>query len=207
MSSNSLLPPNATPQEIALAETVARISDVPVLVRQSHDPATCPAQLLPWLAWAYSVDEWDPTWSEAEKRGVIANSLYVHQHKGTIGALDSALTPLGYLLEVKEWFEEIPQATPYTFKVVLGTTGKVVSDNLYNKVERIIRTAKNERSQLTGITIKSDVRGNMYFGATAMAGEECTIYPYNPGEAGVSSPFYYAAACIVIDTTTVGPQL
>lgn len=206
MSNNSLLPPNATPQEIALAETIARVSDVPVLVRESHNPATCPAQLLPWLAWAASVDEWDPTWTEAEKRGVIANSLFVHQHKGTIGALDRALQPLGYLLEVVEWFEETPQATPFTFKVVLGTSGKVISDNLYDKAERIIRVAKNERSQLTGITIKSDVYGKLYAGAATMAGEECTVYPYNPGAAGVSGPLYYAAACISIDTTTVGPQ-
>lgn len=206
MSNNGLLPPNATPQEIALAETVARISDVPVLVRQSHDPATCPAQLLPWLAWAYSVDEWDPNWTEAEKRGVIANSLYVHQHKGTIGAVTKSLEPLGYTTEVTEWFEASPPAEPYTFSVELATSDKPIDDALYAKAERLVKATKNERSQLTSIKLRTDIRGNLRFGATTVVGEEITVYPYSAALIEATGPRYFAAACQTYEMITVGPQ-
>ena len=203
--SNGLLPPNATPQEVALAETGARVSNVPILVRESWNPATCPANLLPWLAWAFSVDQWDNSWSEQEKRDVIAASVYVHKKKGTISAIDRALRPLGYLIDVKEWFEESPTETPYTFKVIVGASGKVVTADLYDKVERLINSAKNLRSQLMGITIKADVIGHTYIATAITSGEEATIYPYDPSDIAISGPVYIAAACQIIETVTVSP--
>jgi phage tail P2-like protein len=204
--SDDLLPPNASEEERALAETVARISDVPILVRQTWNPDDCPADLLPWLAWAFSVDEWDNTWTEQEKRDVIKGSVYVHKKKGTIGAIDRALRPLGYLIDVIEWFETEPVATPFTFKVVVGTTGRPIDEALYGKIERLINSAKNIRSQLTSIIIKAEVRGSLFYGGATLSGEIGTVYPYNPGEVGVSSGLYYAAACHIIETVTVNPQ-
>jgi phage tail P2-like protein len=83
---NSLLPPNASPQEAAIEAATARIADVPVPNASLWTPATCPAALLPWLAWALSVDEWDGTWPEERQRAVIAASVGVHRRKGTRGA-------------------------------------------------------------------------------------------------------------------------
>ena len=54
--SRDLLPANATPLERALAETTARLSDVAVPIRDLWSPENCPTELLPWLAWALSVD-------------------------------------------------------------------------------------------------------------------------------------------------------
>ena len=34
----------------------------------------CPADVLPWLGWALSVDDWDQDWSEQQKRSAIAAS-------------------------------------------------------------------------------------------------------------------------------------
>ena len=47
-----ILPPNATALERALADAGARLSDVPVVVRELWNPDACPAAHLPWLAWA-----------------------------------------------------------------------------------------------------------------------------------------------------------
>ncbi len=93
---NSLLPPNATPQETAIEAATARIADVPVPNASLWTPATCPAALLPWLAWALSVDEWDGTWPEERQRAVIAASVGVHRRKGTRGAVVAALAAAGY---------------------------------------------------------------------------------------------------------------
>lgn len=189
-----------------MAETVSRVSDVPVLVRESWNPDTCPAALLPWLAWAFSVDEWDTTWSEQEKRDVIKASVEVHKHKGTIGAIDRALKPLGYLIEVIEWWETSPQGTPYTFSIVMGTGSKSVSEELYEKAERIVLAYKNLRSQLVGLTVKADVRGTVYAGAATVDGSDTTIYPYSIGELESIGPLHFAAATQDVTGCSVYPQ-
>lgn len=204
--SNDLLPHNASPQERALSAVAVRLSDVPVLVRESWNPDTCPAALLPWLAWAYSVDEWDSSWTEAEKREVIKSSLYVHKRKGTIRAIDRALSPLGYLIDVQEWWEETPQATPYTFKVVIGTKSRPVEQDIYPKLERLVRSAKNLRSQLTGITVKSDIVGKLYAGAGAQFGNSIEVYPYVPTDLEQVAPLNYGAGMQMIETISVRPQ-
>ncbi|WP_323010034.1 phage tail protein I [Paracoccus sp. (in: a-proteobacteria)] len=89
----SLLPPNATRSERAIGAATAR--PVPVPVGDLWNPATCPAALLPWLAWALSVDDWDPDWSDEAKRATIAASLSVHRRKGTVWAMREALRAAG----------------------------------------------------------------------------------------------------------------
>lgn len=96
MSDQSLLPPNATPVEHGFEAAGERITVLPVPVRDTWNPATCPAQLLPWLAWALSVDRWDNGWTDDQKRAVIAASVTVHRRKGTFGAVQSALAAAGY---------------------------------------------------------------------------------------------------------------
>lgn len=93
-----LLPCNAQPLERALedvAGTAIEAVDVE-RVRTLADPGTCPAPLLPWLAWALSVDEWDGAWPEAVQRAVIAASVAVHRHKGTVGSVRAAIAAAGW---------------------------------------------------------------------------------------------------------------
>ncbi|PTE19376.1 phage tail protein I [Cereibacter changlensis JA139] len=94
--SPTLLPPNATRAERAIARGIAAITGPAVPNAGLWSPATCPAALLPWLAWALSVDDWDPGWSESRRREVIAASVDLHRHKGTVGAIRRALRLAGY---------------------------------------------------------------------------------------------------------------
>ena len=48
---------------------------VPVPNRQLWNPWTCPVGILPWLAWALKVDEWDAAAPEDRKRQIIADSI------------------------------------------------------------------------------------------------------------------------------------
>lgn len=203
--SNHLLPPNATAQERALSEATARLSDVPLLVRESWNPDTCPAEMLPWLAWAFSVDEWDATWTEQEKRDVIKASLEVHKHKGTIGAIDRALKPLGYLIEVIEWWEMSPPGEPYTFSIVMGTGSKPVSEELYRKAERIVLTYKNLRSHLRSLTIKAGIVGKSFAAAAMVDGVDTTVYPYAIAQREVIGQLFFALASQDVSTTTIYP--
>jgi phage tail P2-like protein len=52
--------------------------------------------LLPFLAWAFSVEEWGSDWSQETKRETIANSVLVHRLKGTLAAVRFALASAGY---------------------------------------------------------------------------------------------------------------
>lgn len=92
----SLLPANATPAERALEQATARVGAVPTPLRALWNPDTCPAQLLPWLAWALGVDDWEPGWPEEVQRSVIRASIDVHRHKGTVAAIRTAIHAAGY---------------------------------------------------------------------------------------------------------------
>lgn len=96
MSAASLLPPSSTPLERALDLTAAnRIAGLPSIIPTLWNADTCPKALLPYLAWALSVDEWDELWSEDKKRAAIREARYIHQHKGTPGAIRRALSAIG----------------------------------------------------------------------------------------------------------------
>ncbi|WP_162559374.1 phage tail protein I [Microvirga sp. 17 mud 1-3] len=205
MNSATLLPPSATDQERALELATARLGDVPVLVREAWNPDTCPAELLPWLAWAFSVDEWQESWSEAEKRGVIKSALYVHKKKGTLAALKRAVAPLGYIIRIIEWFEETPHGAPYTFRLEVGVLDKGVNETIYQQMERIIRTYKNVRSQMLSLTIKGEVSGKAYFAAGMMSGVETTVYPYVAEDIESIAGMYWAAGEQSADTVAVYP--
>ena len=93
---SDLLPPNRTPLEQALDRTTARLGDVPVPIKDLWSPWRCPVALLPWLAWALSVDEWDSAWPEERKREAIAASIELHRYKGSVWSVREALRRVGY---------------------------------------------------------------------------------------------------------------
>lgn len=98
----------------------ARFSALPRPIRSLWNADTCPVELLPWLAWAVSVDVWDDSWDEDRKRAAIRESLWVHLHKGTVAAVRRALGAIGVELTITEWFEAEGVANampPYTFRL------------------------------------------------------------------------------------------
>lgn len=94
--SDHLLPPNATSQEIALDGSVSRLGDVPAPLRDVWNHETCPAHMLPWLAWAFGVDEWDAGWSDDAKRNTIKNAVMIQRRKGTVWAIKRAIADAGF---------------------------------------------------------------------------------------------------------------
>lgn len=91
-----LLPANSTAAERAISDAMARAWAIATPADLMWDPARIPAEYLPWLAWAASVDHWDPDWTEAEKRTAIAGSAAWHRIKGTRGSVLTVLAQLGH---------------------------------------------------------------------------------------------------------------
>jgi phage tail P2-like protein len=204
--SRPLLPSNATQLERLAAQALAQIERVPVPIRDLISPTRCPAALLPYLAWAMSVDRWEEAWPEATKRQVIASSYYVHAHKGTIGSLRRVVEPLGYLIRVTEWWQEVPEGVPGTFRLNIGVLDSGITDEMYESLVLLIDDAKPVSRHLTGLAISLEVRGAVYIAAVAMDGETITVHPYAPGPIEVSSAALLARGYPhVIDILSVYP--
>lgn len=177
MSVTSLLPPNATAQERSIEAAIARAGEFASLVKSLWNPDTCPAALLPWLAFALSLDKWNDAWTEIQQRAAIKASYYVHAHKGTIGAVRKALEAIDYELKVVEWFEKAPAGTPYTFDIQVKVSDRGINDAVYKDIEDIVNATKNVRSHLGTVTAVAVLRGTLNSLAATLSGEYVTVYP------------------------------
>lgn len=200
-----LLPNNATPLERAASEALAEIQRVPIPLRTLWNPYSCPAKLLPYLAWAFSVDRWDTTWSEAAKREVIATSFFVHKKKGTISALRRVVEPLGYLLKVTEWWQTDPMGTPGTFLLKIGVLDKGITEEMYLELERLVDDAKPVSRHITGLDLAGESTGIFFVGMATYDGDITAVLPYQPGETEVTGQFFVGMATDSNDSATVYP--
>lgn len=175
----SLLPINSTQLERAIEAASTDQTVIPL--RSLYNPMTCPVHLLPHLAWAWSVDRWDDRWTEAAKRNAVRASFYIHSRKGTIGALRRVVEPLGYLLEVIEWWQTVPEGPPATFALRVGVLDTGITEEMFGELERLIDDAKPVSRHLTGLDITLETRLNAYTGFAVYDGDEIDVYPWaNP---------------------------
>jgi len=189
-----LLPGNATELERLAAQALAQIERVPVPLRALWNPDACPVALLPYLAWAFSVDRWSQSWPESAKRNAIKAAYFIHSRKGTIGALRRVVEPLGYLIEVREWWEELPLGVPGTFRLMIGVLDTGITEAMYQELTWLIDDAKPVSRHLTGLDITLETRSDAYTGFAVYDGDEIDVYPWaNPdidvviqGHTGVS---------------------
>lgn len=127
--SKKLLPPSNTKFERDISDLAESITNQEVHVKDLWDPYKCPAELLPWLAWAVSVDQWVDSWPERTKRKVIDESIEVHRYKGTPHAVMRALDALGVNTSIVEWWHEGGSGTPGTMTVTALINENISSDD------------------------------------------------------------------------------
>jgi len=151
----TILPPNATNLELNIEQSATRaIEQMPVPIRDIWNPDTCPLHLLPWLAWALDVEQWQSDWPEAVQRSAIKASIDVHNHMGTKASVKQALNALGASITMTEWFEAGGAA--HTFDLTawananLVQVGKPILDqSLYGTLLASINETKPARSHFT----------------------------------------------------------
>ncbi|MFS9629150.1 phage tail protein I [Enterobacter hormaechei] len=173
--SNSLLPPSASDFMRNAEKVTEKITDIPVMIRTLWNADTCTVSLLPYLAWALSVDRWDKDWPEQTKRQAIRDAWLIHRHKGTIGALRRVVEPLGYIINVTEWWET--NDPPGTFRLDIGVLESGITEEMYYEMERLIADAKPASRHLIGLNIIQDIPGYLYTGALTYDGDIITVYP------------------------------
>jgi len=196
----TLLPPSASELENTAAEIFAQRANLPVRIGDLWNPDACPAEQLPWLAWALSVDRWFPDWTETQRRQAIAASYEVHRHKGTPAAVKAALSVLGHPTQLMEWYQTSPPGAPYTFSVEIipevGHTSITLDDAWFDRAINLANSAKNTRSHLDKIrlVLDSDNHASAYVGVCTVTSQTIDLYPPQPGALSASSTFNTAIA-------------
>lgn len=193
----NLLPGNAMDLERQAAEALAQIERVPVPIRDLINPDRCPVALLPFLAWAFSVDRWDSRWPEAAKRGAIRSSFFIHSRKGTIGALRRVVEPLGYLIEVIEWWQTEPKGVPGTFAIKVGVSDEGISEETYQELTWLIDDARPVSRHLVGLDISLECRVPAYQAVAVLDGDLLEVFPWETPDIDV----YLSSHNLVIDHT------
>jgi len=131
--SKSLLPINASELLKDLENSSLKATSLEALNRYVTNPDLAPDNILPWLAFSVSVDDWSDNWPKVIKREMIKNSISLHQIKGTKRAIKKALEIIGVAGEIVEWWELNPRMTPHSFNITA-----YLNDNINEYADVII---------------------------------------------------------------------
>ena len=199
----SLLPLNSTQLERGIEAAIDHNPAIPI--RTLYNARTCPAHLLHQLAWAWSVDRWDNRWSEQTKRAAIESTFFIHAYKGTIGALRRVVEPLGYLLEVIEWWQTVPQGEPGTFALKVGVLETGITEEMYQELTALIDDARPVSRHMSGLAISLETSGTIFMGASVYEGDELSVYPPTQRDIDVSGHVPIGGREHHIDTMDIYP--
>ncbi|HBS7709830.1 TPA: phage tail protein I [Klebsiella pneumoniae] len=172
------------------AEACAVISDLSVPLRDLWNPWRCPVKFLPYLAWAFSVDRWEETWSETEKRQAVSDAFWIHQRKGTVATVRRVIETLGYSMTLQEWWEVADPAGTFRLEIDLNDIG--ITEPMIKELERIIGDAKPVSRHISQLTLSASAYGTAHIGAAIADGEVITVYP--PGYEPDDSIYYDSTA-------------
>lgn len=165
----TLLPPNASLLESGIEAATARASAVPVDFNPLWDPDTCPIVLLPYLAYALSIDTWDSNWPEAIKRSRVRTAIEIQRYKGTAKSIRDIIRVFGGQIALREWWQSDPPGPPHTFSVVLFLSalgGAAPTSEFIEQMIEEIRRTKPVRSHFT-LSQAIEVAGGLRPVATA----------------------------------------
>ncbi|HHT5248334.1 TPA: phage tail protein I [Klebsiella michiganensis] len=180
--SNSLMATGSSVLEQRAAAACAVISDLSVPLRDLWNPWKCPVKFLPYLAWAFSVDRWEETWTEVEKRQEISDAFWIHQRKGTISAIRFVIEKMGYSISIDEWWQVADPAGTFRLEVDINDIG--LTPSMLSDLNRLIDETKPVSRHLAQMNIAAKVNGDIHTGTALCCGEIISIYPedYEPEE-------------------------
>ena len=162
MISPTIAPPAASAAERRLdAAAGQRVGAIPAdLPATAWDADRVPAPWLPVLAWALSVDLWDPTWDDTLKRRVLREAAPLHREKGTVAAIRRVLDTIGAIYDYTE-----PPDAPFTAVVTIRNSVTLLLDELAD-VSAQLNRAKRASVHLTlqtedGFCVPVDIAGGL----------------------------------------------
>ncbi|HDO6810114.1 phage tail protein I [Klebsiella pneumoniae] len=197
---NTLLPPSASAWMRGAEAATAKLSGITVAIRTLWTPTACPVDLLPYLAWALSVDRWDKDWPAERKIAAIQRSYWLHRRKGTRAAVRRVIEDMGFSATFAEWFDVDVDDEPGTFRLEVDVNEVGLTPKTLDELNRLIGDAKPVSRHLAQLTIATSARGYAYTALAIFDGEIIDIYPpgYEPddsiyfdGQASFDGSYYY----------------
>ncbi|MFS7164564.1 phage tail protein I [Serratia proteamaculans] len=174
---NTLLPPSADAWMRNTETVTARLSAITVALRTLWTPTVCPVELLPYLAWALSVDRWDKNWPAAKKIEAIQQSYWQHRRKGTRAAVRRVIEGMGFSATFAEWFDTGDQ--PGTFRLEVDVNDVGITEKTLSELNRLVGDAKPVSRHLAQLSISTRTTGDIYIAAAINDGNIITVYPAN----------------------------
>lgn len=164
-------------------ETVTvRLSAITVALRTLWTPTVCPVELLPYLAWALSVDRWDKNWPAEKKIAAIQQSYWQHRRKGTRAAVRRVIESMGFSATFAEWFDTGDQ--PGTFRLEVDVNAVGLTEKTLAELNRLIADAKPVSRHISQFSLSVSTHGDVFTAAAVCDGEIINVYPsgYEPKE-------------------------
>ncbi|MCJ1857474.1 MULTISPECIES: phage tail protein I [Klebsiella pneumoniae complex] len=196
---NTLLPPSASAWMRGAEAATAKLSGITVAIRTLWTPTACPVDLLPYLAWALSVDRWDKNWPAEKKIASIQQSYWLHRRKGTRAAVRRVIEDMGFSATFAEWFDVGDE--PGTFRLEIDVNEVGLTPKTLDELNRLVGDAKPVSRHMSTMTIANSSRGNAWVGAAIFSGEVISVYPqgyapdgsvYYDGQATYSGNYHYS---------------
>ncbi|MFV1473511.1 phage tail protein I [Serratia sp. Z4] len=172
---NTLLPPSASAWMRHTETVTARLSAITVALRTLWTPTACPVELLPYLAWALSVDRWDKNWPAEKKIAAIQQSYWIHRRKGTRAAVRRVIESMGFSATFAEWFDTGDR--PGTFRLEIDVRDVGLTEKTLAELNRLISDAKPVSRHLAQLNIAVKVSGFIYAATAVHDGNIITVYP------------------------------
>lgn len=172
---NTLLPPSASAWMRGAEAATAKLSGITVAIRTLWTPTACPVDLLPYLAWALSVDRWDKNWPAEKKIASIQQSYWLHRRKGTRAAVRRVIEDMGFSATFAEWFDVGDE--PGTFRLEIDVNKVGVTPKTLDELNRLVGDAKPVSRHLAQLIIATSTRGAALAGVVITEGDTVTVYP------------------------------
>jgi len=131
-----------------------------------------PEDLLDTLAFDFKCDWWDYDYSPSEKRETLKKIWYIHKHKGTPSAVETALSAIYPDSKVEEWFEY--GGAPYHFRINIPVDESTLDPVKHAKVMRLINYYKNLRSVLDSVSYNGSGKSITVYTMTAAVAVQIT---------------------------------
>lgn len=201
----ALVPSNHRHKERALAAALEPLRAIdPSAIETLWDAWRCPSDMLPFLAYALSVDFWDDAWDEVTKRQTIADSPDYHRRKGTRAAVEAAAASSGRVASIIEWFERIPEGRRGTTSIHIEAPLDQVNA-IIAKVKPRVYAAK-PKSRAISIGAGNLTQGNVVVGSGMHIEQLVVISPYSYVPPDAEGTLHVALAIHIETFTSIGPE-
>ncbi|WP_228840833.1 phage tail protein I [Vibrio cholerae] len=130
---------------------------------------------LPWLAWWFRVDTWDDAWSVERKREIVKDALALYKYKGTIWAVERALSLTGFDPKLTVWHKMQPLGTKGTFLVEATQEQGGLTQKDYENVVTLVESNK-QGSQHWNMIVRNPIScGGLYAGIRTRSRKRITV--------------------------------